>query len=153
MRGAYKQFDNKLYSTFDANAKEAVRLHLTAKCHVNVVVPPENYGIDLYSTFNGAKMYHEVEVNMFWKVGSFPFDSGSIPERKIRLIEMYKGSPLYFWRLRADLERSVVFSAVHMNDRYLVEVPNRNINRGEFFYRIPLHLGKEIDLIWEEQKI
>jgi hypothetical protein len=48
--------------------------------------------------------------------------------------------------LRLDLRRAVVFSEAHVKERYLIEVPNKIHPEGEFFYRIPKHLGKEFDL-------
>ena len=146
MRGAYKNFDPNLYAKFDDPAKNAMRQHLILKGHDRVVIPPEDFGPDLYSVIGGLKMYHEVEVNGCWQRGDFPFDSGSIPERKKRLANHVAGYPLYFWRLRLDLRRAVVFSSAYLKHKYLTEVENRMINKGEFFYRVPLKLGKEFDL-------
>jgi hypothetical protein len=60
---------------------------------------------------------------------------------------MLDGDPLFFWMLRLDLGRALVFSAVHCTDMYLVEVPNKKVASGEYFYRIPKTLGKEFDLL------
>jgi len=148
MRGTRKKFERELYNRFDGPAKDAIKNHLIAKGHDDkVVVPPENYGADLYSVLGGLKFYHEAEVSQGWKEGEHPYPRGSIPERKTRLIHMLDGRPLYFWMLRLDLQRALVFSAVHCIDRYLVEVPNRKVPSGEFFYRVPKTLGKEFDLL------
>lgn len=146
MIGTRKKFEPDLYNQFDGPAKEAMRIHLLAKGHEKVVVPSENYGADLYSVLGGLKMYHEVEVSQKWETGEHPYPNGSIPERKSRLIDMLDGDPLYFWMLRLDLLRALVFSSIYCNDKYLVEVPNSKIPAGEFFFRIPKDLGKEFDL-------
>jgi hypothetical protein len=146
MKGTRKKFERDLYNKYDGPAKEAMRVHLIAKGHDEVIVPPENYGADLYSVIGGLKMYHEVEVSQGWKKGEHPYPLGSIPERKTRLVHMLEGYPLYFWMLRLDLLRALVFSSVYCKEEYLVEVPNRKIKTGEFFYRIPKDLGKEFDL-------
>jgi hypothetical protein len=148
MIGTRKKFERELYNRFDGPAKEAIKNHLIAKGHdEKVIVPPENFGADLYSIKNGLKFYHEAEVSQGWRIGEHPYPLGSIPERKTRLIHMLDGDPLFFWMLRLDLGRALVFSAVHCTDMYLVEVPNKKVASGEYFYRIPKTLGKEFDLL------
>ena len=146
MKGVRKKFSKDLYTKFDAPAKHAMRVHLELSGHM-VTVPPENYGVDLYSEIGDLTMYHEVEVSQGWKSGHHPFKLGSVPERKIRLKAMESGKPLYFWMLRLDLRRAVVFGAHCLQDRFLIEVPNKEVPEGEYFYRIPKTLGKEFDLL------
>jgi hypothetical protein len=144
MIGKHKEFDPYLYDKYDGPAKEAMRVHLELAGH-RVTVPPENYGADLYSEFGSRRLYHEVEVSTVWETGDHPFSLGSIPERKIRLVHKH-GLDLFFWMLRSDFKRALVFPASALQDKYLVEVPNRKISSGEYFYRIPKTLGKEFDL-------
>lgn len=146
MKGVHKPFDKKLYKKYDGPAKDALQKHLEAQGHI-VTVPPENYGVDVESTQFDIKMYHEVEVSENWIKDEHPFLLGSIPERKHRLKQMCHGMPLFFWMLRLDMGRAVVFSANKLMNQYLVEVPNRLVAKGEFFYRIPKTLGKEFDLL------
>ena len=146
LKGVRKKFDKELYDQFDGPAKHAMQVHLELSGHT-VTVPPENYGVDLYSTVGDLKMYHEVEVSQGWKSGYHPFLLGSVPERKIRLKAMEAGKPLYFWMLRLDLRRAVCFGSYCLQDKFLVEVPNKQIESGEYFYRIPKTLGKEFDLL------
>lgn len=146
MIGKHKKFSKKLYKKFDAPAKQAMRKHLEQEGHT-VTVPPENYGVDLYSELGPLVMYHEVEVFRNWKTGGFPFLTGSIPSRKLRLLEMIgRDVPLYFWRLRRDLQRALVYGSYCLKDKFLVEVPNKEVESGEYFYRVPVMLGKEFDL-------
>ena len=146
MRGIHKKFDKELYREFDEPAKQAMKVHLELSGH-DVTVPPENYGADLFSHLDGVKMYHEVEVSRGWRTGTFPYFCGSIPERKIRLKQLHVNEPLYFWMLRADLLRAMVYSSFYLNDKYLIEVPNRIHQEGEYFFRIPYEYGKEFDLL------
>jgi len=120
--------------------------HLRASGH-EAFIPQEDYRADLYSTFKDLKMYHEVEVSQQWTEGVHPYPNGSIPERKIRLLDKHVGCLLFFWMLRKDLNRALVFSSCHMKERYLIEVPNRLEPEGEYFYRIPKQLGKEFYLL------
>lgn len=147
MKGVHKKFDRSLYAEHDGRAKEAMRVHLES-CGHTVTVPPENYGVDLRSSLGGLTMYHEVEISRGWMgIDPFPWSKGSIPERKYRLVRMLKGNPLFFWMLSDDLSRAVVFSAGHLKKRFLIEVPNRLVKCGEYFYRIPLRLGKQFKLL------
>jgi hypothetical protein len=146
MKGAYKPFDKDLYEQFDGPGKDAVCQHLLLTGYV-VTVPPENYGADLYAVKQRVKIFHEIEVFKNWRDGQFPFSTGSIPERKIRLARMHINEPLYFWRLRLDLKRALIFPGFRLRDKFLVEVPNKIIDTGEYFYRIPVSLGKEFDLL------
>ena len=147
VKGVRKKFDKELYDACDGPGKEAVRIHLTCLGY-DVTVPPENYGPDVYCEFNGRRTYHEIEVCPRWfKATTFPFPSGSIPERKHKLLARVGDSELFFWMLREDFSRAVVFPSTYIIDQYLVEVSNSKIKSGEYFYRIPLTLGKELDLI------
>ena len=151
MIGERKPFSRAAYDECDGPAKWAVATHLHHSHH-KVEVPPESYGVDMCSNLGPIIFYHEVEVFKNWTQGNFPFTTGSIPGRKIRL----RGSipydcPLYFWRLRFDLARALVFSSKWMIDKFLVEVPNKEIADGEFFYRVPVVYGKEFDLLPTEE--
>jgi hypothetical protein len=146
MKGAYKPFDKDLYTRFDGPGKDAVKQHLVLSGY-EVFVPPENYGCDLYATMGQVKIAHEVEVSQAWKEAEHPFALGSIPERKIRLARLHVSKPIYFWMLRLDLKRALIFPGFRLRDRFLVEVPNKFVGKGEMFYRIPKQFGKEFDLL------
>lgn len=147
MKGIRKPFDKKLYDQFDGPAKSAMKVHLELSGH-EVTVPPEDFMVDLTSELMCVPYHHEVEVSQVWKSGGHPFLFGSIPCRKIRLKAYHQNEILYFWMLRLDLKRAVVFSSAHLSDKWLVEVPNRySPDGGEYFYRIPKSLGKEFDLL------
>ena len=145
MKGKRKPFNREVYNNWDAAAKEAVASHLSTQGY-DVRIPPENYGADLYHTHPSKLLtvHHEVEVSLTWGDVSFPYPTGSIPERKIRLKSLYTG-PLYFWMLNNKLNRAVVFSSAHLISKWLVEVPNSQIPEGEYFYRVPLEFGRIID--------
>lgn len=145
MKGKHKKFERGLYNKYDAVAKKAVQVHLEIAGH-HVTVPPENYGPDLYSELAFRRTYHEVEVSQLWKMGDFPFPTGSIPERKYRLLSKIEDCELFYWMLRLDTARAVVFPHIVINDKWLVEVPNKKIKSGEYFFRPPLIYGKEFDL-------
>ena len=142
----HKKFEQDVYDQCDGPAKARIEEHLKSIGH-QVVVPPEDFGPDLYSIWFFRKMYHEVEVSLRWKpTEQHPFLNGSIPERKHRLIAKCGECDLFFWMLRSDYNRALVFPSTVLTEDCLVEVPNRKIASGEFFYRPPKTLGKEFDL-------
>jgi hypothetical protein len=144
MPGKRKPFSRELYNQYDSLAKQTMRKHLESRGHI-VVVPPENYGVDLQSHLPENKLvqfYHEVEVSSNWATGGFPWITGSIPARKKRLMSLIDG-PLFYWRFRHDLKRVIVYPSWALKDKYLVEVSNKYVEHDEYFYRIPIRLGKE----------
>lgn len=146
MKGVRKPFERDVYNQCDAMAKTAVALHLTCTGY-DVKVPPENYGADLYHRHPRNRdlvVHHEVEVSLGWGDHEFPYPTGSIPERKIRLTKLVQG-PLFFWMLNKSCNRAVVFSSRYLDDRYLRHVPNKKVAEGEYFYRPPLECGHIID--------
>lgn len=146
MKGRYKQFDQELYNANDGPAKCAMKAHLELSGHT-VTVPPENQGVDLYSEIGDLVMWHEVEVAAWWKSGKYPWVTGSVPERKLRLASVVTESSLYFWQLRLDLRRTVVLPKYCLQQRFLTMVPNKYVAAGELFFRVPLQLGKEFNLL------
>lgn len=148
MKGVRKPFSQSLYDQCDERAKSTVEEHLTSKGYT-VVVPPENYGADIYCVQGPLRLYHEVEVSLTWERGSYPFINSSVPERKIRLVNKYD-APLYFWQLSNDLVGAVVTPGHQLKDIYLVEVPNRLVATGEYFYRVPMKYCKQIVFPVEE---
>lgn len=146
MKGKRKPFSYEVYKRCDAMAKAAVALHLTLSGY-DVEVPPENYGADLFHIHPlnaDLKVFHEVEVSLGWGDVKFPYPTGSIPERKKRLLGLID-EPLFFWMLNSLCNRAVVFSSAYIRDEFLVEVPNKIIHEGEYFYRPPLKYGRYID--------
>jgi len=135
-----------LYDKHDGPAKCAMKAHLELSGHT-VTVPPEDKGVDLYSEIGDLTCWHEVEVSQLWKLGPYPWITGSIPERKLRLIPKVSKGTLYFWQLRLDLRRAVVFGAHCLQCRFLTEEPNKYVQNGECFYRPLLTMGKEFNLL------
>ena len=147
MKGKRKPFNRETYDRCDGAAKSAVAVHLTHHGY-DVEVPPENYGADLYHRMphDAGVVYHEVEVSLGWGDVLFPYPTGSIPERKIRLTKVCIG-PLFFWMLNRPLNRAIVFSSAYLRPEFLVEVPNKEIESGEYFYRPPIKYARLVDLM------
>lgn len=147
MIGKHKKFDKKLYDSFDGSAKQAVCRYLLKRGH-EVVIPEEDFGADLYHIDkSNRQVHHEVEVSRcYWHGDTFVSRTTSIPERKIRLLEKgYKH--LLHWMLNVPLSMACV---TNMNryclPKFLQEVSNRYITRGEYFFKIPTELCRIIKL-------
>ena len=130
----FKSFDRKLFADNDTRARAAVKLYLGDSCIDNKDI----YGPDLIY----RNRYIEVEICRAWKTDKFPYTETSIPGRKGK----WRDLDIEFWRLSDDLSRAHVIKGSQLTNEYLVEVPNKCVKEGEFFYRIPIDLVDEIIL-------
>lgn len=131
----FKSFDRALFEANDKRAREAIKAYLGSGCKDN----PDIYGPDLI--FEGR--YIEAEICKSWKSGPYPYKEASVPGRKGK----WKDLDIEFWRLSNDLSKVQITKGNQLKEQYLIEVPNRYMNEGEFFYRIPKELVVEITLV------
>ena len=137
-----KPFDRGLYNIADPLAKKCITKYLTDIKHI-VDPPTENYGVDLHSTLDGDPYYHEVEMKFMWK-GEWPKSWGDIhiPYRKNRLIKkIYGENPkanFYFYIIRGDCQQAWKMNGKTVQSSEVVEVPNRRIHKGEYFFKVPV---------------
>ena len=132
-------FNRKWYNKYDQSAKETLRDHLVKIGHeVNDI--EEDYNVDVVSTKNGYTYYSEAEVKTAWK-DEWPtsFTEIRVPERKKRLIEMYKKDKgvLNFYVFSKDLSKAWRIKDTQMTPDRLKEAKGRNIRAGEKFFHIP----------------
>ena len=66
----------------------------------------------------------------------------SLPEKK-KYLERGK---VVFWVLNKTVDRAILIDGKHLEDDYLEVIPNTRYPKGEYFYDIPIHLTKFIDL-------
>ena len=85
-----KQFNRALYEAYDAPARNALVFYLEDNGHT-IVNNEENYNVGVISQKGAYTYYNEAEVKTAWK-GDWPshWAEVRIPERKQRLLEMYK---------------------------------------------------------------
>lgn len=135
--GNYKHFSQDSWNESNSKTVAAVLRHLQDTglyAHENA----DRYGPDIvvYSGFL-ALHYIEVEQKRVWGAGlPFPWASVQLPERKGKFLDL--GLGVEFWILRSDYLAALVIPESSVQKGRLVEVPNREIASGEFFFRIPV---------------
>lgn len=144
-----KQFNKALYEAYDAPARNALVLYLEDNGHT-IVNNEENYKVDVISQKGTYTYYNEAEVKTAWK-GDWPahWEEVRIPERKKRLIEMYKSSPfsvLNFYIFRPDFKQAWRIKDTLLTEKSLKEAKGRYIQKGEKFFHIPYTSAELIKL-------
>jgi hypothetical protein len=144
-----KQFNRALYEAYDAPARNALVLYLEDNGHT-IINNEENYKVDVISQKGTYTYYNEAEVKTAWK-GDWPahWEEVRIPERKKRLIEMYKSSPfsvLNFYIFRPDFKQAWRIKDTLLTEKSLKEAKGRYIQKGEKFFHIPYTSAELIKL-------
>ena len=105
----------------------------------------EDYNADI-KVVEPEVSYHEVEVKPGW-VNDWPptWDTIHIPYRKKRLIDMQDlPDRLTFYVLRKDLQKAWAIKGSECIQ--IVQVPNKFVSSGEYFFNIPVKNATLIDL-------
>ena len=149
MTAVRKQFNKALYEAYDAPARNALVLYLEDNGHT-VINNEENYNVDVISKKGAYTYYNEAEVKTAWK-GDWPshWAEVRIPERKQRLLEMYKSSPfsvLNFYIFRPDFKQAWRIKDTLLTQDSLKEAKGRYIQKGEKFFHIPYTSAELIKL-------
>lgn len=151
-KGVRKPFSQDLFSQYDGPAIQTVRNYLESQgVHTNL---GEKFGVDLVVFRSGGykpSSFVEVEVVSQWKDGSkpFPYPLCNIPERKGKYVSGELGLPCTIYRLSADLRSAILVPDYLIAASPLVEVPNRLVAEGEFFFRCDVSELETVSLITE----
>ena len=132
---ARKRFDRSLYEEYDQKAREATMSYLKST-GMDVCEHPDRYAQDLiaFSPLDDFEYNVECEVKIVWDGKDFPYDSVQLPQRKHKFFD---GKTKFFiWN--KNLDTAVTFWDTEISDLIPVEVPNKYISKGEYFYQIPL---------------
>jgi hypothetical protein len=76
-----------------------------------------------------------------WKGFDFPYDSVQLPERKKKFFD----KPTLFFIWNEDCTRAATFWSAQVQQLTPVEVSNRYIRKGEYFYQVPLEIVRFTD--------
>ena len=136
-----KRFDKELYQKYDSLAKQATKQFLNETgCTVNP--HPNRYAQDLVVKSDTDEFCAECEVKLVWKADQFPYDTVQLPKRKSKFFDQL--TQFFIWN--HDLTRAATFWSNEISDLEPVEVPNKYVYKGEYFYQIPLERVTFVEL-------
>jgi hypothetical protein len=139
----YKKFDQALHDICDPPAREAVATWLENLWYVDAQPNPDKYAVDLVLSKNGEQIgFAEVEVRD-WGMNFCPYDTIHIAQRKEKLFA-HPRTTMYV--VTKEYTHAYWIKAHKIKDCPLIEVPNRAVSKGEYFYDVPKHLWHFVDL-------
>lgn len=134
MSPARKGFDRALFLKYDQAAKDATIKFLGGDAREYT---ENRYAQDItYTDSQGEQLFAECEVKRVWKGWDFPYDSVQLPERKKKFFD----KPTLFFIWNEDQTRAATFWSHMIEKLEPVEVPNRYIRKGEYFFQVPLDM-------------
>jgi len=141
---AYKPFNQVVHDACDPPARDAViRYHESrgkiAKPH------PDKYMVDLVieNEFMVAVGYCEIEMRE-WNYVPKQYETIHVPSRKKKLVD--NDLPTTYFVVSKSLKRAWWCNTKDILESPLVEVPNRVVKEGEYFYDVPKKKFKEVEL-------
>lgn len=129
-----KRFDRELYAQYDQLAKDKTQGYLEAQGYT-VSDHPNRYAQDLlFVDGMGQEYCAECEVKLVWNSMPFPYDTVQLPERKKKFFD--RDTLFFIWN--KPLTHAITFWSHQIKDLEPVEVPNRYVYKGEYFFQIPM---------------
>jgi hypothetical protein len=139
---AGKRFDQALHDRYDPPARKSVSDWIKMKWGLECRENPNVYGVDLIAYRVGSPVgFVEVEVRS-WNFCHHP--TIHIAHRKAKLFR--QDLPVLFFALTHDLSYAYWMKAELVEKCPLIEVKNREVPSGEFFFDVPVSWFKYVDL-------
>ncbi len=132
-----KRFDRALYEEYDKKARKATTDYLKG-IGFEVCEHPNRYAQDLiaFSPMDNYEFYAECEVKVIWDSEEFPYETVQLPQRKQKFFD--GNTKFFIWN--KGLTKAITFWDSEISDLIPVEVPNKYVHKGEYFYQIPLEI-------------
>ena len=124
----YKKFNKENHDANDKPAKDLVISFLKSR-GIDASENPDKYGIDIITP------RYEVERRDIWKI-NFPFKTVHVPARK----EKFLKHNIIYAIVNKDFNRIMCCESSTITQCNLVEVPNKSVPQGEYFYDVPVEL-------------
>ena len=139
MSAARKKFDRSLYQEYDQKARDVTTAYLE---HLGYEVKehPDRYAQDLLAWKDDEEFCVECEVKLVWEGDEFPYPNVQLPERKKKFFH----APTQFFIWNKPLEYAMTFWSHDVATLESVEVPNKYVYSGEYFYQIPMFMVKKV---------
>ena len=139
---AGKRFDQALHDKYDPPARKAVSDWIKMKWGLECRENPNVYGVDLIVYRAGNPVgFAEVEVRS-WNF--CPHPTIHIAHRKAKLFR--QDLPVLFFALTHDLNYAYWMKAELAGKCPLIEVKNKEVPKGEFFFDVPVRWFKYVNL-------
>ncbi len=136
MKGIRKPFSKSLHAKNDPRSREIVKMFFASQ-RIILIDHPNKYDIDLLT--EDGKLRVEVERRVVWKEEKFPFPSIHVLERKKKFFE---AGDTHYCIVSKNYDYLGFISSTtiskYMDSKYLIEIPNKFVKRGEYAYDIPI---------------
>jgi len=139
----YKPFSQEVHDACDPVARAAVIGYMAKRWNLTAVPNPDKYKVDLIveNEFMVPIGYAEIEMRD-WE--SCPFRTIHIPSRKKKLFD--NDMPTNYFVVSRSLKKAWWCNTDVILNSPLIEVPNKAVKSGEYFYDVPINQFKEIVL-------
>jgi len=146
-----KRFDPQLHKENDKLARQAVKSLLKGS-EFKVKDNPKSREIDLL-LYKGKEHigYIECEIKRVWKGVEFPYENVQFPERKGKYAALEK--PALYIMFNEDQTSFLALTAETLVSSPKVEVPNKYVPAGEFFFQVPVDKVSINDLLSVIKKV
>lgn len=141
MIGKLKHFDNDEFERSDPPARKLVIEYFKLR-GVDFYDNPKICGVDLISEY-GALM--EVEHRWLWPGEVFPFATVHIPERKRKFLKL-RNINYAVVNKTFDCLGICYYDDLKKHRKEVIEVSNRAIREGEYFFDIPVKYFEWINM-------
>jgi len=135
MKGKHIDWSEDRYEKHDPQSRQVIKSVFKKRGKV-LIDNPDKYDVDLISEDGTVQV--EVEHRDVWSNPKFPFSDVNVPERKDKFFKLGKA---HYCIVSRNFDR---FGFIHkdviqkyMKPKFLVEVYNKFIKNGEYFYKIP----------------
>lgn len=160
--GVHKKFSQKLFDQNDELARATITKFLESR-NLEVRPNPNKFGVDLYvyhpapsNSPDGANVESvgqkadpfyavECEIKRVWHGSVLPWSTVQLPWRKKKYSDD-EAVPVEYWILNNELTHAIVIYEAELTDKRLTEVRNKYVDRGEYFYQIPLDVCSIVEL-------
>lgn len=139
MIGKHATFSPDAFVRADAKARKVTADFLEGMGW-SVIEHPDKYAQDLVATREGKRFLVECEQKSLWKGERFPFNTLQLPERK----QKFFADKTLFFIWNNEWSSAFMFWSHKIKHLEPVEVKNRRIANGEYFFQIPLELTKQV---------
>ena len=121
-----KESNKESHAANDKPAKDLVIKFLKSK-GLDAMENPNDYGIDIMVS------RYEVERREIW-TNKFPFQTVHIPARKEKFLKYN----IIYAIVNKDFNKIMLCTSEIIRQYNKIEVPNRSVQTGEYFYDVPI---------------